>query len=581
MDQLPASSSLTATAARSARERWWRLLIEVLIWLGLALCVAHGDVRRLTDSIPAGQEASSTVPVFNAWTIGWNARSLRRGLRDYWHAPIFFPEYGTFALSEPQPTTLLVAPLVSVDDSVALAYNAYLLFLLLANAMIGRRLLGEVGHSPLLTWCGGIMFLMLPFVVWQLGVLQLAAVCGPLALIWAVVRFAKLPTWSRSVACGLAFAFAYASCNYYGLFMTLLAPALLILLGGQIRVRSTWIKIAASIVLAGLLLAPLLMAQKTYLGRNGHERSLELVEFLSARSESYLQTPPTRLNFASLEFLGRDTVKPVFPLGMGSLAYALAGVGVAVGLARVERRRWTLFCLTLAITAYLLSLGPTWKLWGNSPYLWLAQWYPGLALLRSPHRLAMFVQLAIVCLAMEGITALAQSFAAAICRTDQRHISAAIATSVLTAAALLQTLPPRPRLFPLPDITRNSGWIDWIRNNTPAEAALLCMPLPTDPGLAAAQRSTEWMYLGLWHERPLVNGYSGFFPEHYQLVKSILTEFPQDHSRRLLLQWGVTHVVVREIGGVSNAQITALDQHLLLVHQDTTAAIRIYALTPP
>ena len=54
-----------------------------------------------------GSSQVATVPLFNLWTIWWNADRLRHGLKDYWDAPIFYPERDTFAFSEPQPTTMI------------------------------------------------------------------------------------------------------------------------------------------------------------------------------------------------------------------------------------------------------------------------------------------------------------------------------------------------------------------------------------------------------------------------------------------------------------------------------------------
>ena len=56
------------------------------------------------------------------------------------------------------------------------------------------------------------------------------------------------------------------------------------------------------------------------------------------------------------------------------------------------------------------------------------------------------------------------------------------------------------------------------------------------------------MYYSIDRWRPIVNGYSGFFPPHYGQVKVALSEVPRhpDVSLDVLRQLGVTHIIVHE-----------------------------------
>jgi hypothetical protein len=121
------------------RGSYWLLLTAGLTVLA---CVILWPAFRYPYSmLPAGASRVVTVPLFNAWTIWWNTECLSRGLQHYWNAPIFWPNAGTFAFSEPQPATLLVAPVVWMSGSVILAYNVYLLMSLVANGIFAARLL--------------------------------------------------------------------------------------------------------------------------------------------------------------------------------------------------------------------------------------------------------------------------------------------------------------------------------------------------------------------------------------------------------------------------------------------------------
>ena len=101
-------------------------LAALLAYLVLAVAATWPLARNLDDTLPLGTEPVASVPLFNLWTLWWNAdRALHLGA-DYWDAPIFFPAESAFAFSEAQPTTVVVAPLVWASETPAAAYNVYL-----------------------------------------------------------------------------------------------------------------------------------------------------------------------------------------------------------------------------------------------------------------------------------------------------------------------------------------------------------------------------------------------------------------------------------------------------------------------
>jgi hypothetical protein len=56
------------------------------------------------------------------------------------------------------------------------------------------------------------------------------------------------------------------------------------------------------------------------------------------------------------------------------------------------------------------------------------------------------------------------------------------------------------------------------------------------------------MYYSIVHWRPILNGYSGFYPPHYGRLAFALGELPRhpDVSLRALAAAGATHVLVHE-----------------------------------
>ena len=95
-------------------------------------------------------------------------------------------------------------------------------------------------------------------------------------------------------------------------------------------------------------------------------------------------------------------------------------------------------------------------------------------------------------------------------------------------------------------------------NRLPAGVVLAELPLgQTDYDVRA-------MYYSIAHWRPILNGYSGFFPLHYGRANLSLTEVPRhpDLSMAMLRRAGATHVIVHEAA------------YLDAEGRDTTAALR-------
>ena len=42
--------------------------------------------------------------------------------------------------------------------------------------------------------------------------------------------------------------------------------------------------------------------------------------------------------------------------------------------------------------------------------------------------------------------------------------------------------------------------------------------------------TTQWMFWQMRHRRPMVNGYSGFFPRRFRELKAALEHFPDARS---------------------------------------------------
>ncbi len=534
----------------STNRRWfaWASVAAYSVYIVLSVALTWPLAKSLTDHLPQGTEQVVSVPALNAWTVWWNADRLRYGLSDYWHAPIFYPARFAFAFSEAQPTTLLVAPIVFALGPAA-AYNVYLLLVLTLNGAVSLQLLRRVGVAFIPAAIGGALVETLPMVHWQLGVLQLTTICGVVWLIDRLVALRDSPTTVNMLLLGLAAFLAYAACNYLVLFLSALLPlSFLPLVFGRWLDWRFWAFAVLSVIVAGVLASPILRAQFKAKAEYDWKRDESLLVSLSAQPRDYLNPP--RRPYVPLPVV-QDPKRDLWFLGDGPFRMLLGCIGFAAGLATRGRRRWTLFLVLFGGIAYFLSLGPPLEIRGWSPYKTLVSIHPGLALARSPFRYAFYVQLAIALLGANAIDGLWRSSFAVVRRMRSAGEGAsgeapqrrkrilrkltAVAGGLLTLGtgtyAATEVWPARQKLFAMPELDR--PWIQWLRRNSDPASPVVCLPYPGGTTVGDYERTSIFMLEQIGHRRPMVAGYSGFFPQEFLRFKDEMQDFPAEkrHER--------------------------------------------------
>ncbi len=524
-------------------EGWRRRLEGVPAWLAagtlfalLAVAITWPLAGQISTGIPLGTERVATVPLFNLWTLAWNAESLGRWYQGYWQAPIFHPVRDTFALSEPQPLTGLVAAvLAGLTGSVLTAYNLLLLAALMLNGLLAAVLLRDLGFSWLAALTGGALVEWLPFVHQELGVLQLVPLAGVLWLAIAVCRFTRTPSLSGGLVLGFALVAAYAvSVQTTVCFVLAAAPAVVWLWWPHLRSLSTWKYLVAGAAVSMVLLLPVLAAQMRAASGSGVERSLEAVRKHSARAAHYFVNPwPQLIPTPGVEAAEKPSRRAFWP---GTLRVLLATVGAVAGLRLLTWRRGTIAALLLLASAVVLSLGPGLEIGGMTPMAWLRS-LPGLAQIRSFFRFAFVAQLAIA-----GLAAAALELA-----LRRRWRKPAVAHGAVAALALVTVLEMRPAMGSmqeLPPLDLELPWLLWIDESTSTDDVLAFVPFPEGRTSRDYLGTAQWMYWQMRHWRPMVNGYSGFFPSEFRQLKAKMASFPSPESLQALHQAGVRYCVV-------------------------------------
>jgi hypothetical protein len=549
---------MTDRVAKSQARKYGEPAGILVLYCVLALWSTWPLAQSPLTSVPRGASAGAAVPKFNVWTIWWNSNwfldNPQKTDRSYWNAPIFHPTKNTFAFSEPQPTTLAVAPVLWLTGSRVLAYNIYLWLGLFLNAVLTWRLLRFLRVQRHIAAGAGAAMLLLPIVHWQRDVVQLMPVWGILWTWLSLAKFGRAPTGRRCAEVGAAFGASFLMCGHHGLFLAVLLAGTAWILPRRWRLRKTWFGIASALLVSTLLSGPVIVALKSAGEEHGFSRRISTVEKLSAKPLDYLTTYTPQLITPKLPVEKNRT-----KLSPGWLKIALATIGIAFGLSRRRWRRWTIFLLATALLAFLFSLGTNLSLFGWQPWLTLADVVPGFSQVRSAFRFAFFVQMATVLLAAQGLHWLFVSL-----RLLRKHRGSEWLRSVLAdveffnrltrskrrtgesplqqwrrfgisgtllvvgVVATIETLPKPVELTTIPDAKAHAGWIAFVRRETEPGKAILCLPMADSNKVADFEVTTDWMYFQTFHGVPIVNGYSGFFPTRYFDLRRKVWDNPLD-----------------------------------------------------
>ncbi|MGD9750410.1 MAG: hypothetical protein AB7W59_05365 [Acidimicrobiia bacterium] len=522
-DDGPEPETSPPTRRRSRTAVRTGAVIELVGHAAVAVALTWPLARHL-DRIPLGTERVRTVPLFNQWTLAWTADRLPHRLQGWWDAPIFWPQRGAFALSEPQlPTGVAFAALRALSGDGTRAYNLTVLLLLTLNGLAMAALARALGAERAAAFGVGVLGQALPFSAHELGVLQLLAQAPMVATLAALIRWREAPALRPALAVGAGASLTALSCGYYGFALAIpvgLTPVLWLGRGAW-RDRPPWRDALAGALVAGGIVAatalPVLLLQA---GRTaGFSWSRDTVIALSAAP---------------------GDLAPAGPWWPGWLTVALAGPGLWVGRHR-PAVRWL---AAVAATGALAALGPRLSVLGWRPWWPLAEVVPGLDRLRNPSRFVVVLQLALVALAAPALQLLVQEVrrpgrVGAGRATDLGRVLVTTAIAAVAAVAVA-AFPSDRRLAPGPPPP--DGAARFLAATADREPVVV-LPFAASGRVADFEATTVAMLHGLTHGHPLINGYSGFFPEGDRALRRTLPTFPAPDTLDALRARGVRWIV--------------------------------------
>jgi hypothetical protein len=556
----------------------------IVLYVALTLVYAWPLLPVIGSALPN----DTGDPGLNAWILWWNAHAVPLSTA-WWNAPLFVPARGAMALSESFLHLVpLSTPLQWLGASAVLTYNLMFLLSFPAAAFAAHALVRHVTGRDDAALIAGLAFGFAPYRAAQMPHLQTLWSCWmPFALL-ALHAFVTTKRARWLVLFGVSWLLNGLATGYFLFFFSILVGLWLLWFARSWR---EWLAIGATAATASLPLVPLLLGYQHYQDAFGLSRGVKEIETFSADLTAVWATS----SYVLPRFWTIDP-RPEGELYPGAVVLALAIAGVVVAWFQMTRarryrtQRWLLgaagllvalavwsvrtgghvvrflgitlsltrpakavsiamiasiaalawnprivvawrrrsplfFYVTAAAIMLFLALGPVAHIGGRAvldpaPYSWLMQ-LPGGHAFRVPARFAMLFVLCLSASAGVAFARLTPGGAA-------RPIVAAVALAVaLEGWVFAMGVAPVPRRLDLAGLDRG--------------AVLLELPLVDDySDTAAMLRATEMGHA-------LVNGFSGYFPPHYELLKN-----------------GLQNLDPGVVGALQ--QFTAL---LVFVHQDT------------
>ncbi len=503
--------------------------LAALAFLALALAATWPLGRVLTASLPGDYGD----PLFVVWAMAWAAQHLTRALTgdvgalaSMWNAPIFAPEVNTLAYSDHFLGPAFQAlPIYWLTGNPILAYNVIWLSTFVLSGLGAYLLVRELTGSRLGGLVAGSLFAVNDFRAAAIAHLQtLSAHWVPFALVGVLV-FARSGSRGALALATVSVILLNATSGYYTLYCGPLIAAFAV----TVLARHTAWRTRAGGIALGIAAAVVILT----------EVPLVLPYLELQRVEQFARTRVELEAFSLTLDLYRDRLPYLAPMLLLSAASLLPWRADA-------RVRWAVaFFAVAGVLGLWLSLGPVPRLNGaplGLPGLYdlLYTYVPGYSGLRAVSRIAIVLTASLAVLAGIGAAWLQQ---------HGGRTGVALAGVLAAAHLTVQWMGPMPLDAPLltpglqpipaylrpvvaaPDIYRAVA-------ATAPETILVELPIG-DPGY-----ELRYQYFGLMHGRPLLNGYSGYFPRSYRdRVATLANPLAQADAAWAALA-PATHVVV-------------------------------------
>lgn len=540
-------------------------------------------------------------PLLNTWILWWNAQQIPL-TEAYWNAPAFAPMTRALALSETLlGLTWLTTPLQWLGASPVTAYNVMYVAEPLLNGLSAYWLCLVLTARRDAALIGALALAWAPYHATQVSHIQTGATFFMPAALAALHLYWSTAMRRWLLVFGVMTMLNALACGYFLLFFTVLLGIVVSWLTIATRDVKKLAAVTGAVVLTVLAISPVILVFRSVRSEYNLVRSVAEMQRNSADASSFLlganqlllwpfPTDPNKPELAAypgtaivlLIVLGGVTAwrhrsqLRESPVVLGLLALSMAtvvisgaffprpykaiSVGIYLGiLAIVASRRFRaaltsrsipVLYLVALLAASALALGPVGhvfghRFWYKPPYSLLLG-LPGFDAARVP---ALFASIEIVCLSVLAAFAVTRVWPV----VTRRSLAATAVAAALIVA---------------------DGW---------TVIPVVAVPKPPPPGLTADLvielpaygwvENVQAMYRGMTHNRPVVNGYSGYVPPHFQQLQADLFKDCVANLDRVRGGRSMDAVIWRDAGAAAATDAALRRIWPAAVREETPAAI--------
>jgi hypothetical protein len=511
---------------------------------------------HLRSRIAHTRPACRTDIPYIAWALAWQSHALATDPARYLDANIYHPARRTLLFGDAGLSALpLFAPVFLATGNPTLAVNVLFLAGLVLTAASFHAVVWWWTRSGLAGLVAGATFLLNPW-----AIREFYAWAPSYAVMFyfppLVALAAREPRRLREALALVPLVVLQALANVAYLAVGVVAPLGVLTLARAVRgpTRVAGLRLAAALGVALALMAPVYLG---YLGVRLENADIRRQSVWSAHSDvpTIPGLPTVRVAGAPQEALAlpSDLVRKRGPTWVGATtALLLVAAGVLArhgfrggpGVAWRHAAFWTVAGFALSVPGVSVLGGDAWRL----PHVWAAERLVPAALTTVRH----IGRLGIV--AGVGLTLLAGlAFAECAVRVTAwtRRRGAAVVLAGLVLLGLgLEHRAGTPGPFALGRaIGGDSAVVAALRAGTGP-----VLELPVGWGGTQAWPHARAMYRSIYHWRPLLNGYSSFWPEGWVERMRVARDLPDAAAlARLVRETGLTAVVVAT-GGLAREE---------------------------
>lgn len=540
----------------------------VIATLIFVLVILRPYAFQLTTNLP-----NAIDPVFYAWNLSYNATTTFKSIRNKLNTNIFYPDTNTLSLSDTMwSQSIFATPIIWITHNPILAENLsiFLTFPLAALSMF--FLAYWLTQNKTASLISGFIYAFSYPRLSQIGHLPaLSNQYLPLIILFILQYFSRREI-KYLLASYIILILSLHSSVYLGI---VISPAILIIFSIELiyliknkkitfKFDSIWKYFLLTTILAiGLLIVMypyiLLKIENPYI-----KRTLFETRELQAYIKDYISVLPSSL----LSYIK-------FPINTGEHALYLTFVGFSVFVGSLfinwrEKRKNILIFWLIGIISFIISLGAEQELPFTHrslrlPYYYLYTYIPIFQIIRVPARFSIMIILSISALSAYIIDFLKKF-------SSYKIIYLAIV--ILYTIEIWQTYTPSVKI-PLPD--SQPEVYQWLKDQR-ADTVIIELPLrrfytgsPMKNQLMLQYHDVTYMdnyaaeayrtYFSAFHQKRMINGYSGFMFTKYNQICEEMEKFPTSKGIAILKDLQIKYIVVhaKQYGTLWNSIKNNLD----------------------